>query len=938
MQFDSDSDSDGSHVSTTPPRQTSPPPPLPPKPPRPVSNKKSKIKTKPSKSNKPPSKPPETLIQQEDNFPLPSITSLPFQIRLRTSDGPSTSSSHSMETLPAGFFSKSISFSKIRKPLLNLEPSESQPVLNSPKTIVHSAEKPPNLIGAKKPPNLSDAKKPPNLIAAKKPPNLIGASLPTPAVKVLRGAGEGNFVKLNLSGKRKKFLNKGWKKNGKFGSGKRYRRNSYSNSSSKNKRTKLEGEGEDNEEDGLGLENAKQKQKQNGWEIECKVLEEAVLAARAEASDENLVKLLKLIHGYDSFREGQLEAIKNVLAGKSTMLILPTGAGKSLCYQLSALILPGITLVVSPLLALMIDQLKQLPPLISGAILSSAQTLEESSETLSQLRQGTIKVLFVSPERFLNKEFLSAISAGSAVSLVVIDEAHCISEWSHNFRPSFMRLRASLLQRSLNVGSVLAMTATATTTTLDSIMSALDIPFINLIQNAHLRDNLRLSVSLIKNRMKDLLVLIKSPPFTEVKSIIVYCKFQSETDQISRYLNDNNISAKSYHSGIFAKERGYVQELFGSNKIRVVVATVAFGMGLDKSDVGAVIHYSLPGSLEEYVQEIGRAGRDGRLSYCHLFYDDEMYFKLRSLMYSEGVDEYAVNKFLSEVFPADKSSCGKIRSLIKESASRRFDMKEEVILTVLTRLELGDVQYLQLLPQTNVTCLLNFYKTPAASLAQKISAIAVILKRSENKHGQHTFDIPTVANDMGVTPFELTNQLYDLKLKGEITYEMKDMAYCYRILEVPTDFLSLSADITQWLSEVESCKVRKMDAMFNAAYFAVNLCDKMNDCSSADHTSCLQRIILDYFAGVDNIDFCQKIDQSSPFLRADIKVFLQSNSHARFTPRAVARVMHGIASPAYPYTIWGKTHFWGRYTKIDFKVVMEAAKEELKKSVGKDIL
>lgn len=756
-------------------------------------------------------------------------------------------------------------------------------------------------------------------------------------MKVLRGTGEGNFVKLNLNGKRKKFLNKGWNKNGKFGSGKRFRRNS-NNYSSRSKRTKLEDEGNDNEEDDLASENAKQQEKQKGCENDCKVLEEAVLAARDEASDENLVKLLKLIHGYDSFREGQLEAIKMVLAGKSTMLILPTGAGKSLCYQLSALILPGITLVVSPLIALMIDQLRQLPPLISGALLSSAQTFDESSETLNQLRQGTIKVLFVSPERFLNEEFLSVISAVSAVSLVVIDEAHCISEWSHNFRPSFMRLRASLLHNSLNVGSVLAMTATATAMTLDAIMSALEIPRTNLIQNAHLRDNLRLSVSLVKNRMKDLLVLIKSSPFAEVKSIIVYCKFQSETDLISRYLNDHSILAKSYHSGISAKERGNVQELFGSNKIRVVVATVAFGMGLDKSDVGAVIHYSLPESLEEYVQEIGRAGRDGRLSYCHLFYDDEMYFKLRSLMYSEGVDEYAVNKFLSEVFPTDKNSCGKICSFVKESASRRFDMKEEVMLTVLTRLELGDVQYIHLLPQTNATCVLNFHKTPAVSLAQKISAIAVILKRSENKHGQHIFDIPTVANDMGITPVELTNQLYELKLKGEITYEMKDMAYCYRILEVPADFFSLSADITQWLSEVESCKVRKMDAMFNAAYFAVNLCDKMNGCSSADHTPCLQRMILDYFAGVDNTDFCTKIGHSSPFLRADIKVFLQSNTHARFTPRAVARVMHGIASPAYPYATWGKTHFWGRYTKINFKVVMEAAKEELKNFIGKDML
>ncbi|KAL5078671.1 hypothetical protein RYX36_007092 [Vicia faba] len=264
-------------------------------------------------------------------------------------------------------------------------------------------------------------------------------------------------------------------------------------------------------------------------------------------------------------------------------------------------------------------------------------------------------VLFVSPERFLNKEFLSAISAGSAVSLVVIDEAHCISEWSHNFRPSFMRLRASLLHKSLNVGSVLAMTATATTTTLDAIMSALDIPFTNLIQNAHLRDNLRLSASLIKNRqvrcfyftasdctpfnfpslillnvcindrMKDLLVLIKSPPFADVKGIIVYCKFQSETDQISRYLNDNNISAKSYHSGIFAKERGNVQELFASNKIRVVVATVAFGMGLDKRDVGALfVEFQLKWLAEDMDEDEDAADFKIMHDQSHLYFFPSM--------------------------------------------------------------------------------------------------------------------------------------------------------------------------------------------------------------------------------------------------------------------------------------------------------------------------
>ncbi|KAH1050526.1 hypothetical protein GLYMA_08G102300v4 [Glycine max] len=904
--MESDSDSDGSHISATPPRKSTP---SPPPPPPVVVSKKSRIRIKPSKS-KPKPDPSGSSKTQSKSDPIQQATllslptDLPFQIR-RPSDAPSIS--YSIETLPAGYFSSShsASFSKIRRPLLNLEPSEvEQPVFTSGASDSRAE-------GA-------DLRK----RGKSQLPNLIGSSAPMPSVKPrTSGAGEGNFVKLNMNGKRKKFLNK----RGKFG-GKRY----------KSWRFKSQREKEEEQEEAVG--ELKQRGGCKRREIDGDAVEEAATAARKEPSEENLVKLLRLVHGYDCFRDGQVEAIKMVLAGKSSVVVLPTGAGKSLCYQLPAVILPGVTLVVSPLVALMIDQLRQLPHVIMGGLLSSTQTPEEASESLKQLRQGGIKVLFVSPERFLNEEFLSTISSLPAISLVVIDEAHCISEWSHNFRPSFMRLRASLLHKTLNVRSVLAMTATATTTTLDAIMSALDIPSTNLIQKAQLRDNFHLSVSLVRNRMKDLLNLIKSPPFVEVQSMIIYCKFQYETDQINRYLNDNNILAKSYHSGISAKERSYVQELFNSNKIRVVVATVAFGMGLDKRDVGAVIHYSLPESLEEYVQEIGRAGRDGRLSYCHLFYDDETYFKLRSLTHSEGVDEYAVNKFLREVFPADKNSCGKICSLIKESASRRFDMKEEVMLTLLTRLELGDVQYLQLHPQINVTGTLNFHKSPPPLLAQKVSAIAVILKRSETKHGQYIFDIPTVANDMGVTAVELINQLYDLKLMGEITYEMKDLAYCYRIIEVPTDLLSLSADITRWLSEVENCKVRKMDAMFNAAYFALNLCDTMQGCSGANHTPCLQRKILDYFSGVDNADFCKKIGQSSPFLRADIKVFLQSNSQARFTPRAVARVMHGIASPAYPSTAWSKTHFWGRYTHIDFQVVMEAAKEELKNFVGKDTL
>ncbi|TXG56101.1 hypothetical protein EZV62_017414 [Acer yangbiense] len=961
--METDSDSDGSHVSSTPPRHSNPPPPPPPQQHPPVAilkSAKSKIRVEaPSRSKtKRPSKPktsePEPPRDTRTHTPLP--TNLPFQIRRQFTPSPSISVDDSLETLPAGFFSKHASFSKFRKSDLNFE--NDQPV--PPPLNLETAEIKSEAL-KKKPPNPETADFKSESLKKKRPPiNLVTVDAPLPPVKVRKSNGEGNFVKLNLRGNKHKFVNK--LKNTRNSS------QSYSGRKSYRSKRKFIRKGtksvidEEKEENDLINEAVVESQKKKG-KIGSDLIDEAVRAVRNEVSDENLVSLLKLVHGYDSYRDGQLEAIKLVLDGKSTMLVLPTGAGKSLCYQIPAMVLPGLTLVVSPLVALMIDQLKQLPHAIRGGLLSSTQSPEEVAETLRQLQEGTIKVihllvLFVSPEKFLNPEFLSTYSATSSISLIVVDEAHCISEWSHNFRPSYLRLRASLLRAKFNVGCILAMTATATTTTLHAVMSALEIPLSNFIQKGLLRDNLQLSVSLSgHNRQNErsadvdqVFSLHRSPEHHYILQISV---FQYETDQISKYLCDYNISSKSYHSGIPAKDRRRVQELFCSNKIRVVVATVAFGMGLDKSDVGAenlgaflllvaqaliissdpvdllVIHYSLPGSLEEYVQEIGRAGRDGRLSYCHLFFDDLTYFKLRSLMHSEGADEYAINKFLCQVFADGLNSRGKLCSLVKESTSRKFDLKEEVMHTLLTRMELGEVQYLRLLPQLNANCTLNFHKTVPTLLADKDIVVAAIIKKSETKKGQFVFDIPTVANSIGATAVDVSNHLQNLKLKGEVTYELKDPAFCYRIVEIPSEFCSLSAHLTKWLSEVESCKVSKLDTVVNAAVFAMDTCDKMHGCCGAQHTPCLQKKISDYFNGDYNCHVPNKIGLNR-------QVFLQSNLQAKFTPRAVARIMHGIGSPAYPSTIWSKTHFWGRYTQIDFQAVMEAARAELLNVVGKE--
>ncbi|KAF5189700.1 Atp-dependent dna helicase [Thalictrum thalictroides] len=962
MNSDANSDSDGSYISATPPREEEEP------------------KVKPIKAS--------LLAFQASYKP---------RIRRVSSWKHDVSAPNSIENLPVNFCSKSIFFSKLKRSysIPEEEPAEKFFAVQSEAVpepeiggIHHDAESTRNCVGSVDTENKAVSNGEPvkfvskhtNLIggdvnllpstlpkaewnagncmdsvtsensskvvsngepmnSVRKHGNLLGGNVSLLPSRTPKATNEGNFVRLNINGYgRSKFKNKTRRKYGSSSS------NSRRSQWRRNKRYKAEGENEADglcDEDGLVTEKPKlQKQKEN-LKVSQELVEEVVLDARKEPSDENLRKLLKLSHGYDSFRDGQLEAIKQVISGKSTMLVLPTGAGKSLCYQLSTLILPGITLVVSPLVALMVDQLRQLPPMIQGGLLSSSQTFEEASETVRQLLEGNIKVLFVSPERFLSSDFLSKVGAAPPISLVVVDEAHCLSEWSHNFRPSYLRLRASLLRTTLNVPCILAMTATATTKTLWAVMSALDIPQTNLVLKSQIRENLKLSVTLSGDRKKDLMALMKSSPFKDIQSIIVYCKFQYETDIICKYLCDNNISAKSYHSSIPAKDRNRTQELFCSNKIKVVVATVAFGMGLDKSDVGAVIHYSLPESLEEYVQEIGRAGRDNRMSFCHLFYDDSTYFKLRSLLYSEGVDEYAINKFLCQVFRNDMNSIGKICSLVKASASQKYDMKEEVMLTVLTQLELMEVQYLRLLPQLHVTCSLYFHKTTPALLAATNIVVAEIIKKSETKQGPYVFDLPTVANSIRITANDLSNHLQNLKLKGEITYEVKDPAFCYTIVKSPEDFCSLTSHITRWLSEVEICKVRKLDEMYKAATFASRFCQKTNGCSGSLHTQCLQSRISDYF-GRDGSDFDSDVPnamgKSSPFLRADIKVFLQSNSHVKFTPRAIARIMHGIPSPAFPSAIWSKTHFWGRYLQIDFPIVMEAATVELVSFAGKAAL
>jgi len=622
-----------------------------------------------------------------------------------------------------------------------------------------------------------------------------------------------------------------------------------------------------------------------------------------------------------AFRPGQEEIINALLHGHSALAVFPTGGGKSLCYQLPALLLDGLTLVVSPLIALMKDQVDALAALgIPAARIDSSLTNDDVQTLYSAMQHGAVKLLYVSPERLKNERFVQRL-ARLKISLLAIDEAHCISEWGHNFRPDYLLLAG--LARKLRVERVLALTATATPAVAADICRQFSIQPQHHIQTSFARPNLQLRVTPCDTGTRMPLLLSRLQKHPADAATIIYVTLQKTAEEVAQAINESGLRAAHYHAGLKDEEREQIQNRFMSGEVPIVVATIAFGMGIDKSNIRAVYHFNLSKSIENYVQEIGRAGRDGKASLCE--------------MLAVGDDIRVLENFTYGDTPARESLAALIDYLLAfedvfdistYELSQQFDLRPLVLNTALTYLELQGIISAQTPFYSEYK--IGFVQTRDFIVAQFDADRADFLQRvfAAGRMGKKwlTLDMLTIEQQLQEPKSRIIKALDYLAEKNWIELSVANLRQGYknnRTITTAEQLTSLYGYLDHLFVERETRDIQRIHSLL--AY--------------ANNPACLSRQLLDYFGEPESAPcgICNHCRQATntPISVAEQKspdpgqrqliTALKLEAHKGLAqPRQLARFLCGLPSPAISRSVLKNHPAFGALAELSFPVILAA--------------
>ncbi|WP_457788623.1 RecQ family ATP-dependent DNA helicase [Pseudomonas sp. PL-6] len=527
---------------------------------------------------------------------------------------------------------------------------------------------------------------------------------------------------------------------------------------------------------------------------------------------------LKRVFGFDRLRPGQEQVISAVLAGRSAAAIFPTGSGKSLCYQLSALHLPHLCLVISPLLALMQDQLAFLHAHgIAAASIDSAQSREQSMEVMNRARSGELKILMISVERLKNERFRNFI-AQVPISLLVVDEAHCISEWGHNFRPDYLKLPD--YQRQFGIGQVLLLTATATPRVIADMREKFAIAEADVVTTGFYRPNLNLLVEPVAGAAKLRRLQDWLAPRGDQASI-VYVTQQKTAEQVAERLQTQGLAVSAYHAGMAHDVRESIQRRFMAGELQCIVATIAFGMGIDKRDIRNVVHFDLPKSIENYSQEIGRAGRDGQASDCLVLASRDGLSVLENFVYGDTPELAGIRAVLDDLRAV---GTGGQWELMLGQLSEHSNIRALPLKTLLVQLELRgiiDPRYAYF-AEYRFKLLLEDEALLAQFEGERRRFVEAILACSKRARTWSTLDFDALYQQYGAERARVVKALDYFQEKGWLELESKQMTEVYAVLDGGFEVEALAADLHAHFRAHEASEIARIQAML--ALFESNEC------------------------------------------------------------------------------------------------------------------